>query len=60
MRDRMRSAALRRWAMQCGAEADDPRIGGIERECLLKMRTGLLELASLQDRLESQVLRRTG
>lgn len=46
------AAVLRRWAMQCAAEADDPHASGDERERLLKMRTALLELAETQDWLD--------
>lgn len=48
------AAVLRRWAMQCAAEADDPRATGDERERLLKMRTSLLELAGMQDWLDGE------
>jgi hypothetical protein len=54
MTDQMESAALRRWAMQCAAQADNPRTTEDERERLLKMRTALLELAHTQDWLEGQ------
>jgi hypothetical protein len=54
MTDLMDAATLRRWAMQCGAQADDPRLSGDERERLLKMRTALLELADTHDWLEGQ------
>jgi hypothetical protein len=50
----LESAELRRWAMQCGAQANNPRASGDERERLLKMRTALLELAHTQDWLEGQ------
>ena len=45
---------LRRWAMQCAAQADDPHATGDERDRLLKMRTALLELAETQDWLEGE------
>jgi hypothetical protein len=54
MTDLMDSATLRRWAMQCGAQADNPRTSGDERERLLKMQTALLDLAQTQDWLEGQ------
>jgi hypothetical protein len=62
MTDVLDSAALRRWAIQAAAQADDPRITGDERERLLKMRSALLELAHTQDWLEGQQrdLRPTG
>ncbi len=49
MVDQAEAALLRRWAMQCFAQAQDPRASGDERERLLKMRTALLELAETQD-----------
>jgi hypothetical protein len=48
------AAVLRRWAMQCAAQADDPHASGDERERLLKMRAALLELAEMQDWLEGE------
>ena len=54
MTDLMDAATLRRWAMQCAAQANDPRMTGDERERLLKMRTALLELADMHDWLEGQ------
>ena len=54
MTDQMDSATLRRWAMQCRAQADDPRASGDDRERLLKMQTALLDLARTQDWLEGQ------
>ncbi len=52
MTDLLEAAMLRRWAMQCAAQADDPRASGDERERLLRMRTALLELAQTQDWLD--------
>jgi hypothetical protein len=52
MTDLDNAAMLRRWAMQCAAQADDPHATGDERDRLLKMRTALLELAQTQDWLE--------
>lgn len=49
MVDQAEAALLRQWAMQCFAQAQDPRASGDERERLLKMRTALLELAETQD-----------
>jgi len=46
------AAMLRRWAMQCAAQAEDPHASGDERDRLLKMRTALLELAEVQDWLD--------
>jgi hypothetical protein len=62
MTDQLDSAALRRWAIRCAAQADDPRTSGDERDRLLKMRSALLDLAFTQDWLEGQKrgLRPTG
>jgi hypothetical protein len=54
MTDLDNAALLRRWAMQCAAQADDPRATGDERDRLLKMRTALIELAETQDWLEGE------
>jgi hypothetical protein len=54
MTDLMDSATLRRWAMQCAARADDPKIGEADRDRYLKMRTALLELARTHDWLEGR------
>ena len=51
---RIDAAGLRRWAMQCAAQAEDPRASGDERERLLKMRTALLEMARTQDWLDGE------
>ena len=48
------SSGLRRWAMQCGAAADDPHASGDERDRLLTMRRALLELADAQDWLDGR------
>ena len=45
---------LRRWSMQCAAQADSARFNGNEREHLLKMRTSLLDLADAQDWLDGK------
>jgi hypothetical protein len=52
MVDQADAALLRRWAMQCFAQANDPRTSGEEREQLLKMRVALLEMADTQDWLD--------
>ena len=52
MTDLLEASVLRRWAMQCAAQADDARVSGDERDRLLKMRTALLELAKTQDWLD--------
>jgi hypothetical protein len=54
MTDLDNAALLRRWAMQCAAQADDPHATGDERDRLLKMRTALIELAETQDWLEGE------
>jgi hypothetical protein len=54
MTDRLDSATLRRWAMQCAAQASDPRTSGDDRDRLLKMRTALLDLAKTQDWLDGR------
>ena len=54
MPDQMQAAMLRRWAMECAAQADNPRATGAERERLLKMRTALLEMANTRDWLDGQ------
>ena len=48
------ASALRRWAMECDAQAADPRAGGDERDRLLKMREALLTLAENQDWLDGR------
>ncbi len=50
----MGSSDLRRWAMQCIEEANNPRSSGEERERLMKMREGLLALADNQDWLNGK------
>jgi hypothetical protein len=54
MTDVTDSATLRRWAMQCAAQADDPKTKPEERERLLKMRTALFDLADAQDWLDGR------
>jgi hypothetical protein len=48
------AAALRRWAMECSAQAEDPRSSAAEREHLLKMQKGLLDMAQTQDWLDGE------
>lgn len=45
---------LRRWSMQCAAQADSAHFNGNERQYLLKMRTSLLDLADAQDWLDGK------
>jgi hypothetical protein len=47
--DTLNAADLRRWAMQCLAQANDPMSSGEERARLLTMRTSLLALADNAD-----------
>jgi hypothetical protein len=54
MTDLMDAITLRRWAMQCAAEANDPRVSGDERDRLLRMRAALLDLANMQDWLDGE------
>lgn len=51
----MVSSDLRRWAMQCIEQANDPRSSGEERARLMRMREGLLALADNQDWLNGRV-----
>ena len=55
MRDTLDAAALRRLAMQCGAEAEGDVCSAEERDRLLKMREALLDLAENADWLEGKV-----
>jgi hypothetical protein len=48
------ASGLRRWAMQCGAAANNPRASGAERDRLLAMRKALLVLAEAQDWLDGK------
>ena len=54
MGDSRSAAELRRYAMQCSAQANNPRASGGERERLLKMRTALLDLAEIEDWLQGK------
>ncbi len=54
MVDQADAALLRRWAMQCFAQATDPRASREERAHLLKMRVGLLAMADTQDWLNGE------
>lgn len=54
MTHKLSSAMLRRWSMQCAAQADSARFNGNERQYLLKMRTSLLDLADAQDWLDGK------
>ena len=54
MVDKTEATLLRRWAIQCLAQANDPRASGDERARLLKMRAALLEMADTQDWLEGR------
>jgi hypothetical protein len=50
----MVSSDLRRWAMQCIDQANNPRSSGEERERLMRMRESLLALADNQDWLNGK------
>jgi hypothetical protein len=52
MDDETQAAMLRRWAAECGDEADNPRNTPEQRERLLKMKAALLDLAITQDWLD--------
>ena len=55
MTDTLNAAELRRWAMQCGAQADHPHASGDERERPLKMRASLLAIAADADWLDGKI-----
>ena len=48
------AATLRRWATECAAKADDPKMTPEERERLLKMREALLAVAKTQDWIDGR------
>lgn len=48
------AADLRRWAIQCAAQANDPLMSGDNRDRLLKMRQSLLSLADTEDWLRGK------
>jgi hypothetical protein len=50
----MNAKDLRRWAVQCMTQANDPMCSGEERARLLTMRTSLLALAENADWLTGQ------
>jgi len=55
MPDTLDAADLRRWAMQCSAEAESDGCSVEERSRLLKMREALLDLAENADWLAGKV-----
>jgi hypothetical protein len=55
MPDTLDAAELRRWAMQCSAEAESDGCGTEQRSRLLKMREALLDLAENADWLAGKV-----
>lgn len=55
MPDTLDAAELRRWAMQCSAEAEDDGCSAEERSRLLEMREALLALAENADWLAGKV-----
>ena len=56
MAEALTGATMRRWAMQCAAQAEDPHASGDERARLLKMRTALLQVADTQDWLDGRTI----
>ena len=54
MNNKLSSALLRRWSMQCAAQADSAAPHSEKRQRLLKMRTSLIELADAQDWLDGK------
>ena len=52
MPDLLQAAMLRRWAMDCAAQAANPQHNPEQRERLLEMRGALLDLATTQDWLD--------
>ncbi|MEJ2436323.1 MAG: hypothetical protein P8Y53_25445 [Pseudolabrys sp.] len=55
MPDTLDAAALRRWAMQCAAKADDKGVSAPERERYLTTRESLLALAENADWLAGRL-----
>lgn len=49
MPDTLNAAEMRRLAMQCAARADETGVSTDERERMLRMREGLLEIAASAD-----------
>ena len=49
MPDTLNAAEMRRLAMRCSARAFEPDCGASERERMLRMREGLLEVAANAD-----------
>lgn len=49
MPDTLNAAEMRRLAMQCAARASDGALSAEEREQMLRMRDGLLEVAANAD-----------
>lgn len=54
MPDTLNAAEMRRLAMQCAARASEPSCGAKERERMLRMREGLLEVAANADWLSGR------
>jgi hypothetical protein len=54
MPDTMNAAEMRRLAMQCAARANDVGLAVHERERMLRMREGLLEVAANADWLSGR------
>lgn len=54
MTNKLSSALLRRWSMQCAAQADSAAPQSEKRQRLLQMRTSLIDLADAQDWLDGR------
>ena len=54
MPDTLNAAEMRRLAMQCAARASEPNCDAKERERMLRMREGLLEVAANADWLSGR------
>lgn len=54
MPDTLNAAEMRRLAMECAARASEPDCGTSERERMIRMREGLLEVAANADWLSGR------
>ena len=54
MPDTLNAAEMRRLAMQCAARAQEANVTAEERERMLRMREGLLEVATCADWLSGR------
>jgi hypothetical protein len=55
MPDTLNAAEMRRLAMRCSARAQDSRVSSEERDRMLRMREGLLEVAACADWLSGRL-----